>query len=65
MRSVFVFRAWSSHKWSASVNDEKVQAEVKDGYIHLRRNWNAGDVVLLELDFEPNVYTQIQKYQKM
>ncbi len=44
---------WSGHKWSVSVNGEKMQPEVEGGYIHLRRNWNAGDDILLELDFEP------------
>lgn len=45
--------AWSSQKWSVSVNGEKVQPEVKDGFAHLKRSWNAGDVIVLELDFEP------------
>lgn len=45
--------AWSSNKWSIMVNGEKVQTEVKDGFAHLKRAWNTGDTILLELDFEP------------
>lgn len=45
--------AWSQKKWMVQINDEELQVQADNGYIHLRRSWNAGDVILLELDFEP------------
>lgn len=43
--------------WSAEsavrVNGQPAQYELRDGYAYIRRDWQAGDVVELELDMQP------------
>ncbi|WP_212969425.1 glycoside hydrolase family 127 protein [Paenibacillus cineris] len=43
--------------WSAAsairVNGQPAQYELRDGYAYIRRDWQAGDVVELELDMQP------------
>jgi len=37
-------------KWSIEVNGVAVKAEAEDGYVHICRKWNAGDVIALDMD---------------
>ena len=39
--------------YSLTVNGEEVQAELKDGYLCIDRNWKAGDEVALHIDMQP------------
>ena len=39
----------SRQNWEVSLNGKKVRATVKDGFISIRRNWKAGDRVVLHL----------------
>ncbi|WP_145137611.1 beta-L-arabinofuranosidase domain-containing protein [Paenibacillus sp. Y412MC10] len=43
--------------WSAAsavrVNGQPAQYELRDGYAYIRRDWQAGDIVELELDMQP------------
>nr|WP_260869183.1 beta-L-arabinofuranosidase domain-containing protein [Paenibacillus sp. Y412MC10] len=43
--------------WSAAssirVNGQPAQYELRDGYAYIRRDWQAGDVIELELDMQP------------
>ena len=44
--------AWS-REWTLSVNDKPADAEVKNGYAYISRNWKAGSEVVLTLCMEP------------
>lgn len=45
--------AWSKQNWKITVNGTAAEPELVNGYAILRRQWNAGDTVLLELDMQP------------
>ncbi len=39
--------------YSISVNGEKVEGELQNGYFNINRNWKKGDVVRVHFDMEP------------
>lgn len=41
--------------YSVSVNGEKVESELEDGYFCIRRKWNKGDSIQLHLDMEERI----------
>ena len=50
--------AFSRKCWKVTLNGEALcgsdsGAEVKDGFLHIQRQWKAGDSICLTLDFEP------------
>lgn len=41
--------------YSVTVNGEKVESDLTDGYFTVSRNWKKGDVIRLHLDMEPRI----------
>lgn len=47
--------------YSVSVNGEKVESELRNGYFVISRRWKKGDVVKLHLDMQPRVVCANEK----
>ncbi|MDO4274362.1 MAG: glycoside hydrolase family 127 protein [Eubacteriales bacterium] len=45
--------SWSRERWKAEINGKRVSEQPSDGFLCIDHNWNEGDVIVLELDFEP------------
>ena len=55
--ALYNFADHNLNRWEAKLNDKKVNATVKDGFISIRKKWQAGDRVTLHLPM-PLHFTQ-------
>ena len=53
----------SRNRWKVTLNDRKANAKVKDGFVSIRKKWQAGDRVILHLPMPVHFTQAIEKVE--